>query len=160
MLVDKTNASMITIRRFLKRSTFHLTGWRLSHQPELPGDLPVPLKCQALTLNTIEMQLSEAVADTSMLQCSAKFRILFINAHFVADFFTHCFSRNSLLSQRKSLSSIMDGLQKRKKKKLKWMAYRNDRNAVKKFLDIHIGTKHRLVAFKRPLIFYFFLIHK
>ena len=38
------------------------------------------LECHALTMNTIEPQLS----DISMLQCSAQFRILF-NANFVAD---------------------------------------------------------------------------
>ena len=47
--------------------------------------LPVPLECHTLTLNTIELNLSDSVADTSMLQYSAQFRILFINAHFVAD---------------------------------------------------------------------------
>ena len=83
--MDKRNASRITSSRSLKSPTLHITGWRLSHQAELPGDLPVPLECHALTLNTIELQLSDTVADTSMLQCSAKFRILFINANFVAD---------------------------------------------------------------------------
>ena len=75
------NASRITSSRSLKCATFHLTGWRLSHQTELP----VLLGCHTLTLNTIDLQLSDAVADTSMLQCSAQFLILFINAHFVAD---------------------------------------------------------------------------
>ena len=36
-------------------------------------------------MNTIVLQLSDAVADISILQCSAQFRILIINAHFVAD---------------------------------------------------------------------------
>ena len=49
----------------------------------------MPLECHALTLNRIELQLSDAVAHTSMLQCSAKFLILFINAHFVADNASH-----------------------------------------------------------------------
>ena len=35
-------------------------------------------------MNTIVLQLSDAVADISILQCSAQFRILIINAHFVA----------------------------------------------------------------------------
>ena len=78
--MDKINASRITSSRSLNSATFLLTGWRLSHQTELPGDLPVPLECHALTLNTIELQLSNAVVDTSMLQCSAQFMILFNNA--------------------------------------------------------------------------------
>ena len=57
----------------------------LNRPTELPGDLPVPLECRTLTLNTIELQLSDAFVDTSILQCSAQFRILSINAHFVAD---------------------------------------------------------------------------
>ena len=47
------------------------------------------LDCHTLTMNTIVLQLSDAVADISMLQCSAQFRILFINAHFVVDNATH-----------------------------------------------------------------------
>ena len=62
---------------------------------ELPGDLPVPLECHALTLNTIELQLSYAVADTSMLKCSAQFRILFINAHFEADNASHALASSA-----------------------------------------------------------------
>ena len=49
----------------------------------------MPLECHTLTMNTMELQLSDAVADISMLQCSAQFRILFINAHFVADNASH-----------------------------------------------------------------------
>ena len=85
MLVDKRKASRITSSRSLKSATFLLAGWRLSHQTELPGDLPVHMECHSLTTNTIELQLSDAVADISMLQCSAKFRILFIHANLVAD---------------------------------------------------------------------------
>ena len=75
----------MTSSRSLKSATFHLTGWRFLHPTELPGDLPVPLECHALMLNTIELQLS----DASILQCSAQFRILFINANFVADNASH-----------------------------------------------------------------------
>ena len=85
MLADKRNASRITSSRSSKSATFLLEGWRLSHQTELPGYLPVPLECHSLTLNAIELQLTDAVADISILQCSAQFRILFINSHFVAD---------------------------------------------------------------------------
>ena len=45
----------------------------------------MPLECHTLTMNTIGLQLSDAVEDISMLQSSVQFRILFINAHFVAD---------------------------------------------------------------------------
>ena len=83
--MDKINASRITSSRSLKSATFLLAGWRISHPKELPGDLPVPLECHTLTMNTIVLQLSDAVADNSMLQCSAQFRILIINAHSVAD---------------------------------------------------------------------------
>ena len=57
--------------------------------------LAVPLQCHALTLNTIELKLSDAVTDTSMLQCSAKFRILFINAHFLADNASHALTSSA-----------------------------------------------------------------
>ena len=87
--MDKRNASRITSSRSLKGATFLLAGWRLSHPKELPGDLPVLLECHSLTMNTIVLQLSDAVADISMLQCSAQFRILIINAHFVVDNATH-----------------------------------------------------------------------
>ena len=80
--MDKINASRITKSRSIKSATFLLTGWRLSHPTELPGDLPVPLEYHTLAMNTIELQLSDAVADISMLQCSAEFPIPFINAHF------------------------------------------------------------------------------
>ena len=83
--MDKGNASRITSSRSLKSATFLLAGWRISHANELSGDLPVPLECHTLTMNTIVLQLSDTVADISILQCSAKFRILIINAHFVAD---------------------------------------------------------------------------
>ena len=73
------------IKSILKNATFLLAGWRLSHPKKLPGDLPVPLECHTLTMNTVVLLLSDAVADISILQCSAKFRILIINAHFVAD---------------------------------------------------------------------------
>ena len=93
--MDKTNASRITSSRSLKNATFILAGWILSHPTELPGDLPVPLECHTLTLNTIELQHSDAVADTSMLQCSAQFRILFINANFVADNASHALASSA-----------------------------------------------------------------
>ena len=91
--MDKKNASGIISIRSLKSATFLLTGWRLSHPKELPGDPPVPLECHTLTMNTIVHQLS--VADISMLQCSAHFRIPIINAHIVADNATHALASSA-----------------------------------------------------------------
>ena len=53
------------------------------------------LECHTLTMNTIVLQLSDAVADISILQCSAKFRILIINAHFVVDNATHALASSA-----------------------------------------------------------------
>ena len=77
------------IKSILKKCNIPFAGWRLSHPKELPGDLPVLLECHTLTMNTIVLQLSDAVADISMLMCSAQFWILIITAHFVADNATH-----------------------------------------------------------------------
>ena len=93
--MDKRNASRITSSRSLKGVTFLLAGWRLSHPKELPGDLPVLLECHTLTMNMIVLQLSDAVADISMLQCSAQFRILIINAHIVVDKSTHALTSSA-----------------------------------------------------------------
>ena len=93
--MDKRNASRITSSRSVKSATFHLTGWSLSHQTELPGDPPVPLQCHALTLNTIELQLSDEATYTSMLQCSAQLRIPFNNAHYLADNASHALASST-----------------------------------------------------------------
>ena len=93
--MDKRNTSRITSSRSLKGATFLLAGWRLLHSKELPGDIPVLLECHTLTMNTIVLQLSDAVADISMLQCSAQFRILIINAHFVVDNATHALASSA-----------------------------------------------------------------
>ena len=95
VLVDKRNASRITSCRSLKGATFLLAGWRLSHPKERRGDLPVFLECHTLTMNTVVLQLSDAVADISMLQCSLQFRILIINAHFVVDNATHALASSA-----------------------------------------------------------------
>ena len=89
--MDNGNASRITSNPSLKSAIFLLAGWRLSHPKELPGDLPVPLECHTLTMNTIVLQLS----DTSILQCSAQFRILNINTHFLADNATHALASSA-----------------------------------------------------------------
>ena len=46
-------------------------------------------------MNTIVLQLSDAVADISMLQFSAQFRILIINAHFVVHNATHALASSA-----------------------------------------------------------------
>ena len=79
----KRNASRITSIRSSKSATLPLAGWGLTYPKELPVDLPVPLECHALTMNAVVLQLTDA--DIGMLQCSTQFRILIINAHFVAD---------------------------------------------------------------------------
>ena len=55
----------------------------------------MPLECHTLTMNTIVLQFSDAVADISMLQCSAKLKILIINAHVVADNATHALASST-----------------------------------------------------------------
>ena len=55
----------------------------------------MPLECHTLTMNTVMLQLSDAVADISMLKCSAQFRILIITAHFVADNATHALASSA-----------------------------------------------------------------
>ena len=93
--MDNGNASRITSSPSIKSATFLLAGWRHLHPKELPGDLPVLLECHTLTMNTIVLQLSDAVEDISMLQCSAQFRILIINAHFVVDNATHALASSA-----------------------------------------------------------------
>ena len=121
MLVDKRNASRITSSRSLESAAFLLSGWRLLHPTKLPGDQPVPLECHALMMNMIELQLSDAVADISMLQCSSQFRILFINAHFVADNASHALASSatvrSTLNVKDEVVVIRNGWTLKKKKK-------------------------------------------
>ena len=94
--MDKGNASRITSSRSLKSATFLSAGWRLSHPKELTGDLPLSLECHTLTMNTIVLQLSDAVADISILHRSTQFRILIINAHFVADDAYHALASSAI----------------------------------------------------------------
>ena len=58
----------------------------------------MPMECHPLTMNTIDLQLSGAVANISMLQCSAQFRILFVNVHFVADIALHALTSSATMS--------------------------------------------------------------
>ena len=72
-----------------KNTTFHLTGWRLLHPTEKPGDLHVPTECHILMLNTIVLQLSDIIADISMPLRRAHFKIPLTNVQFVADNAAH-----------------------------------------------------------------------
>ena len=121
MLVEKRNATRITSNRSLKSTIFHLTGWRLSHQTELTGELRVPLECHALTLNTIELHLTDAVADTSMLQCTVQFRIMLINALFVADNASHALAPSATARPTFNVEEVVvvirNGWTPKKKKK-------------------------------------------
>ena len=69
-------------------------------------------------LNTIELQLSDAVADTSMLQCSTNFRIPFFNAHFVADNASHALASSATVkptfNDAEEVIVIRNGLTPRK----------------------------------------------
>ena len=116
--MDKRNASRITSSRSLINATFLLACWRLSHSTELSGDLPVPLECHTLTMNTIELQLSDA--DISMPQCSAQFLILFINAHFVADNASHALASSTTVKPTFNVEEqvvvIRNGWTQKKKK--------------------------------------------
>ena len=122
MLADKRNASRITSSRSLKGASFLLAGWRLSHPKELPGDLPVLLESHTLTINTIVLQLSDAVADISMLQCSAQFPILIINAHFVVDNATHALASSATtkptFNAEEEVVVIRNGWTPKKKRRL------------------------------------------
>ena len=116
--MDKGNASRITSSRSLKNATFLLVGWRLSHPKELPGYLPVPLECHTLTMNKIVLQLSDA--GISILQCSAQFRILIINAHFVVDNAYHALASSATakptLNVEEEVVVIRNGWTPKKKK--------------------------------------------
>ena len=82
----------------------------------------MPLECHTLTMNTIVLQLSDAVADISMLQCSAQFRILFINANLVADNASHALASSATamptFNVEEEVVVIRNGWPPRKKKKI------------------------------------------
>ena len=87
--MGRRKASRTTSSQSSNSATFHLTGWRLLHPTEPPGDLPMPLECHILTVNTIVLQLSHAVTKISMPQCPTHSHIPLTSAHFVADNATH-----------------------------------------------------------------------
>ena len=131
--MDKRNASRITSSRSLKSATFLLAGWRLSHPKELPGDLSASLECHAFTMNMIVLQLSD---EDSMLQCSAQFRILIINAHVVADNATHALASSATakptFNVEEEVAVIRNGWTPKKK---------NHRNSVDKDMQHHLYQK-------------------
>ena len=55
----------------------------------------MPFECHALTMNTIDLQRSDAVTDISIRQCSAQVWILFMHAHFVADNAPHALASSA-----------------------------------------------------------------
>ena len=117
--------SRITSSRSLCGATFLLAGWRHLYPTERPGDLPVPLECHTSTMSTIERQLSDAVADISMLQCSAQFLILLINAHFVADNASHALDSSATVKPTLNVDEevvIRNGWTQKRKKKNKLSA--------------------------------------
>ena len=85
----------------------------------------MPLEYHALSLNAIELQLSDAVADISMLQCSAKLRILFNNAHFVAVYASHTLASTAsvepIFDDEEEVVVIRNGWTPKKKKIAKQM---------------------------------------
>ena len=82
----------------------------------------MPLECHTLTMNTIVLQLSDAVTDISMLQCSAQLQILFINAHFVADNASHALASSATakptFNVEEEVVIIRNGWTPKKKKSL------------------------------------------
>ena len=81
-------------------------------------------------MNTIVLQLSDAVADISMLQCSALFRILIINAHFVVDNATYALVSSATskptFSVEEEVVVIRNGWTPKKKTK-RYQSYPNGR---------------------------------
>ena len=55
----------------------------------LPGNLLVSTECHILSLNAIVLQLSDATADTSILQRSTHFQIALTSVPFMIDNATH-----------------------------------------------------------------------
>ena len=78
-----------------KSATFHLTGWKLLPETELPGDLPVPLGCHVSSLNMIALLLSDA--DTRMTRCSDHFKISLTSVHFVGNNACHALASSPTL---------------------------------------------------------------
>ena len=64
-----------------------------SNRPTWRSTCAIGISCFDAECDSV--QLSDVVADISMLQCSAKFLILFINAHFVADNASHALASSA-----------------------------------------------------------------
>ena len=73
------------IKTILKKCDVLFDRRRLFHQSELPGDLPLPMECYIVMRNTIVLQLSYAILDTSMTKRSAHFQSPLSSVNFVAD---------------------------------------------------------------------------
>ena len=79
----------------------------------------MPLECHTLTMNTIELQLSDAVI--SILQRSAQSWIMFINAHFVAVNASHVLASSATAKPTFNVEEdviIRNGCAPKKKKKI------------------------------------------
>ena len=105
----------------------------------------MPLECHTLTMNAIVLQLSDAVADISMLQCSAQFRILIINAHFVADNASHALASSATARPTFIVEEEV-------------VVIRNGWTPIKKKGRLEIYTTHNIDALLNP--FYSQRLHK
>ena len=89
---------------------------------------------------TIELQLSDAVADISMLQCSAKFRILFINANFVADNASHALASSATAKPTANVEEEVDVIRNGWTPKKKMILVCSHCNS-NMFFDIQVWSK-------------------
>ena len=88
--MDKRNTSRITSSRSLKGATFLLVGWRLA------SERATWRSTCAFGMSYFDDEYDRLqLSDISMLQCSAQFRILIINAHFVVDNATHALASSA-----------------------------------------------------------------
>ena len=83
-------------KSILENATIHFSDLRLLH----PTALPMPTDCHILTLNMIMQQLSDAMADTSMLQRPAHIETPLTSVHFVADLHIGLYSHSKTHTQQ------------------------------------------------------------
>ena len=108
------------IKSILKKCNIPFSRLETLASKKLPGDIPVPLECHTLTMNTILLQLSDAVVDISILQCSANSRFLSsMPTLWQTMLITHWPpqpQQNPLSTlKRKSSLSVMGGLKRRRR---------------------------------------------